>query len=115
MPTLLPTNEHTRVSAELQKELAQFGILRQDVMEKAPPKEGKPNFFGIKYEGEVPELAFGLDVKQIQEREMSVGMAAPMDKSFDMLMTENFEGTVKTADQTDLRSFIRRLVDKVRI
>lgn len=115
MTTLHRTNKHTRVDETLQKELAQYGVLRQEVMEEAPPREDEPNFFGIKYRGEEPDLAFGIDIKQIQKRGMEVGMAVPEDKSFDLLMTENFEKTVATANEDDLRSFIRRIVDKARI
>lgn len=108
-------NENTKMSDELVEDLAQYGITRSKVMEKAPPKaNGKANFFGIK-EGAngKAELKFTDNVTAIQKDKMIIGMAAPEDKPFDLLVTVDFKKAVKTASPDDLRSYLRNLVKKV--
>ncbi len=108
-------NESTKVSEELQEDLALYGITRRRAMEKAPPREdGEANFFGMKREseGEV-KLKFTDNIQAIQKDDMIVSMVAPEDKPFDMLVTTNFVKAIKEADEDDLRSFVRRIVDRV--
>lgn len=107
-------NDNTKVSKELQEDLALYGITRKDVMEKAPPKkDGKANFFGVKEEaGGKLKLKFTDNIVSINKDKMMVGMATPENKSFDLLVTKNFKEAVTKASKNDLRSFIRQIVKK---
>lgn len=110
----MPTNKSTKVSQELQEDLAAFGILRRQVMENAAPKQnGAPNFFGIKDKGNEVELKFDTDISAIQDSGMMVALAAPENETFNMLVTTNFKKAISTGSQKDLRAFLRRIVDKV--
>lgn len=108
------TNKSTKVSENLQEELAAFGILRSKVMEKAAPREdGEAEFFGIKnYGGNTVELKFDTSIDEIQNANMTVALAAPELSTFNMLVTTNFDEAVKVSTKEDLRSYLRRIVDK---
>jgi hypothetical protein len=109
-PTLHSTNAHTKVDLPLQEELAQYGILRAKVMDKAPPKKDGANFFGLRYTGGgESETLFDTSVKAIQDNDMMLAMAVPEDKTFNMLVTTDFVKAVSTASPTDLRGFLRRI------
>jgi hypothetical protein len=107
-------NKSTRVSESLQEEMAEFGLLRSKVMENAPPKEsGEPNFFGVRnYGGDRIELKFDTSIEAMQDDNMTVALAAPDLETFNMLVTTNFDEAVKTGSKEDIRSYLRRIVDK---
>jgi len=105
-------NNSTKVSQELQRELAEYGIVRHKVEEKAAPNSERPKFFGIKEAGSKTELKFNTTIKGIQDAKMTVAIAAPEHESFNMLVTTNFSKAVTTASEEDLRTFIRKIVDK---
>lgn len=108
-------NDYTKVSEELQEDLALYGITRKTVMEKAPPKaNGKAAFFGVKEEaGGKVKLKFTDNIRSIQKDKMLIGMATEENKSFDLLVTKNFREAITKVTEKDLRSFIRNIVEKV--
>lgn len=112
MPTST-VNELTKVTAELQVDLAEYGIVRKKVMEQAAPKKnGEPNFFGYRDSDDEVELKFNASAKTIQKSGMKMGMAVPENKSFDLLLTENFQEAISTVSEDKLRSFIRSIVNQ---
>jgi hypothetical protein len=110
----MDNNRLTKVDSRLQRELAEYGIVRRKVMDKAPPKaNGQANFFGFKDTYDEAELKFDVSPETIQENGMKVGMAVPDNKSFNLLVTQNFTEAIKTVSESGLRAYLRRVIDKV--
>lgn len=108
------TNKSTNVTEELQRDLAAYGLVRSKVMENAAPTDsGEPKFFGIRNTGGDVEYKFGASIEAIQDAGMTVALAAPDLETFNMLVTTDFEKAVSVASREDLRSYLRRVVDRV--
>lgn len=105
-------NQSTKVSVELQKDLAAYGLLRSKVMEKAAPNANSPKFFGLRDGYRDTELKFDTDIKAIQDANMTVSLAAPELETFDMLVTTDFKKAVSIGSTDKLRSFLRKIVDR---
>lgn len=113
MPTSQLTNKQTRLRTEDQADLAAFGLLRKTAMKNAAPSENSQAFFGIKDSGEDTELKFDASIEDLQHDNMTVAMVAPEDKTFNMLLTTDFNEAVKAATEQDLRAFLRDTIRKV--
>lgn len=114
MRTSLHTNNATRLTAETEADLAAFGLLRKAAMKHAAPKEdGNPAVFGLKEKGDSTELTFNVSAERLQEDGMIMAVAAPENKSFNMLVQTNFNEAVSTASESDLKRFLRGLLRKV--
>lgn len=108
------TNKSTNVSEELQRDLAAYGLVRSKVIENAAPTDdGAPKFFGISNTGGNIEYKFDASIEAIQDAGMTVALAAPDLETFNMLVTTDFEKAVSIASREDLRSYLRRVVDRV--
>lgn len=108
------TNKSTRVDEELQRDLSAYGLVRSKVMENAAPTDsGGPKFFGIRHYGGDVEYKFDASIEAIQDAGMTVALAAPDLETFNMLVTTDFEKAVSVASREDLRSYLRRVVDRV--
>lgn len=105
---------NSKVAIPLQEELVKYGIVRRQAAKEAPYREGgKPNFFGIKdYAGEDVELVFDSNVENLMDEDMTLGLVAPDDVSFDMLATTNFPEAVKRKDPESLRRYLRKILDE---
>lgn len=113
MPTSNNTNKSTKVSTELQADLAQYGLVRAEAIKNAPVKRtGTPNFFGIKNEGSETVLKFNTSIETIQDNGMTVALVAPENESFNMLVTKDFKKAVEGSTIDNLRSFVRRIFDR---
>lgn len=104
------TNTSTVVDSTLQKELAEYGIFRKEVLENTSSTDP---FFGLRVAYGGYETKFGVGIKAIQEANMDVAIVAPENEPFDMLITKDFNKAIKTASKDDLRSFLRSIVDRV--
>jgi len=82
-------------------------------MENAAPSDSEQNFFGMRENGDSTELKFNASIADIQDDNMTVAMVAPEDKTFNMLLSTNFHEAVTTADEKDLRTFLRTVIAKV--
>lgn len=105
-------NKSTKVSVELQKDLAAYGLVRSKVMEKAAPSDTNPKFFGIRDGYRETELKFDSSIKAIQDDNMTVALAAPETETFDMLVTTDFKKAVSIGSTDKLRAFLRNIVDR---
>lgn len=103
-------NTSTVVDQTLQLELAEYGILRKEVLENTSASNP---FFGLRNTYGGYETKFGTSIKAIQDSELSVALAAPENESFDMLITRDFNKAIKTGSKDDLRAFVRSIVDRV--
>lgn len=107
-------NDNTKVSTELQVELAEYGILRNEAEEKAPlKKSGEPNFFGLDENYGGYDTSFGISIKSIQEKGQQVAFITPDIDTFDLLGTVNFTESISKMDTPSLRAAIRDLVDRI--
>lgn len=107
------SNKSTKVSTELQADLAQYGLVRAKAVENAPVKKtGAPNFFGMKDEGSKTVLQFSDDIEALQNNNMMISLVAPENESFNMLVTKDFKKAVEGSTEDNLRSFVRRIFDK---
>lgn len=114
MRTSSSNNESTKVSLTLQDDLAQYGLTRDKAAKQAPVRSsGEPNFFGMKETGSKTELKFGGDIAAIQKAGMTVSLVAPENESFNMIVTKDFRRAVAGSTEDTLRSFVRRIFDKV--
>lgn len=114
MRTSQPTNNLTRLAPETEADLAAFGLVRKAAMKEAAPRDdGEQTFFGIKENGNETELRFNASIADLQKNNMTVAMVAPEDKTFNMLLSTNFNEAVTTASEDDLRTFLRGLLRKV--
>lgn len=113
MPTSSPTNKLTNVTPETEADLAAYGIVRKTAMENAAPQEDEQVFFGMKQNGNSTELTFGTSIQNIQDKNMTVAMVAPENKTFNMLLETNFNEAISSANEDDLRSFLRGILRKV--
>lgn len=109
------TNKSTKVSEELQRDLAAYGLVRDKVMKEASPSTtSEPSFFGIRnYGGDKVEYKFDATIEAIQDAGMTVALAAPDLETFNMLVTTDFEKAVKVGNAEDIRSYLRRVVNRV--
>ena len=106
-------NNQTKVSPTLQAELAEYGLVRMEVMEKAAPKKsGTANFFGIREGYRETELKFDASLEQIQDAGITVAAAAPEDASFDMLITADFDTAMERGSKEEKKDWLRRIVDE---
>lgn len=103
-------NKSTKVDESLQRELAEYGLLRQEVTENTSVDNP---LFGLRTRFGGYDTKFGVSAQTVQESNMSIAVAAPDNEPFDMLVTKNFKEAISKADTKDLRSFLRSIVDRV--
>lgn len=108
------TLETTKISKELQDDLAQYGLARKVAEKAAPVNPENPTFFGIREKGRETELIFG-DKDALAESSVQISVLAPEIESFDMLTTKDFSEAVKKTDPKTLREFISKLVDDIKV
>lgn len=109
----MSTNEFTKVTSELEKKLADYGVMRGEAIEGAGiSKPGDYNYFGIKMEGDKAKFAFDATPKQIQNRDMQMAIVAPEFDTFDMVAPVSFDGAKQTKNITALKNYLRKLFDE---
>ena len=102
-------NQSTVVDETLQRELAEYGVFRAEVVKNTSKTDP---FFGLRITGSEYQTKFNVGIEAIQDANMQVAMVAPDDEPFDMLITKDFKKAVATAGIEDLRSFIRSIVQR---
>lgn len=103
-------NTSTKVTPELQKELAEYGLFRHKAVQETSASDP---FMGITREGDKYIGHFSGDIAKLQGKQAQIAVVAPENESFDMLITKDFNKAITTARPDDLRAYIRSIVDKV--
>lgn len=103
-----------KLSTELQVVLSDYGIMREKAIKgsKGYGKDG-PAFFGIKHVKDDYELKFTDDLQAIEDDEMELAVIAPDYETFDMLTTKDFSKKMGMKNPTELRAYLRKLLDNV--
>lgn len=105
--------EHNNMPEGLMEELALYGITREEAKGKVSSSRENPEYFGIKRDSEDYELRFGEDLERLVEDNFSLAIIAPEEGEFDMLAPKKVGETLSLKKPSDIRQFLRNLVDKV--
>lgn len=106
--------EHSKVPEQLQKDLAEYGLLR-DTAKKETGELTGTKFFGLSETTDEYKLTITDDIEKIdsQYEHTQLAIIAPDNETFDMLEPKDFSKKLKLTNPKNLRKFLLDLVNSV--
>ena len=109
---------NTKLSPDLQADLASYGLLRKTVKEESSKGGGKgAKLVGVLETSDEYKL-FSVDSLQntnVAGKDIVLSIVAPENEAFDMISPKDFSDKIKSRDEKSLRAFLLKLIDSVHI
>ena len=109
---------NTKLSPNLQADLASYGLLRKSVKEEQNDSKGKgAKLVGVLETSDEYKLysVDSLNNVNTAGKDIVLSVVAPENEAFDMISPKDFSDKIKSRDEKSLRAFLLKLIDSVHI